>query len=188
MKTMFYPYDIVFTSSDSLLAKAIRWATREEGEGPTKVNHVGVISNIKGDSPTIIEALRKVRMHSMERYVKNGHKVAVFRPRNLSPLQRLLIRKSLARQVGKGYGYGKLVAHGIARLTRWEWVRRLGRIDQEDVCSSLVARAFARAGLSFGVEGREATPDDIWDFCLQHPEHYKAIIYPARRITLEDFR
>jgi hypothetical protein len=175
--------DIVFTRGDSLLAKAIRWAETEPGEEPTETNHVGVITKTGSlHSAEITEALWKVQTAPMYvRYHKQG-KVAVFRPLNVEDEGIEEIQAEALAHVGQTYGWWKLVFHLAARLTRWQWVKSLLFVDSRPICSYLVALAYQKAGLTFGIEGRSADPDEMMDYCLSHPGNYLPVIYPMEQI------
>lgn len=189
--------DIFLSQGGSLLAQGIRWATREPGEGPTEVNHVGAIYKggmLHGRAPGMvlhrletahpqaisIEALGNgVVRRRFDVYAQEGQPVAIFRPRNLTDAQRSEIRYYLATMEGQTYGYGKLLVHLARRLVPGS--RAIidplagAMVDKWPICSFLVAHAFREAGLDFGVSEDLATPDDIWDFCTSHPDKYELV-------------
>ena len=179
---MLWPGDVVFTRGDTLLGFAIRRFTRDAGEAPTKVNHVGVITEPGTiHHAQLVEALQRVEKHTP--YDKYGRsekqEVAVFRPRLTQPQVDLIVAYAEA-QVGKKYGYHKIALQALRR-TRFggfidKWWKR-GSLDRYPICSYLVARAFGKAGLDFGVHENLATPDDMWDFCQSRPDKYE-LIFP----------
>lgn len=177
------PGDVVFTRGSNIFSRAIRWATREEGEAPTLVNHVGLIVGEDERGPILIEALNKVRRHPLLRYVGNGNQVAVARPLNVGDVQMRLILDYMERSVGQTYGYGKIVLHALKKLgiPLLDRVERF-QVDEWPICSYLVAKAFERAGLSFGVPAGLATPDDMYDFAFSHPDKYE-VLFGLHRIT-----
>lgn len=170
--------DIVLTRGTSILARAIRWATQEDGEAPTRVNHVGLV--VTPNSPhraLIVEALNKVRRHTLNRYADTDNEIAIYRPLNLGPLQLELILAYMEGKVGNTYGYGKVVLHalrkfGIPLLDKVEAFQ----VEEWPICSYLVAKAFDRVGLDFGVKAGMATPDDIYDFVIHNPDKYEPIL------------
>lgn len=72
---------------------------------------------------------------------------------------------------GRKYGWGKIAAHlGDWMLGgRYVW-RRLARMDKYPICSWVVASSYGEVGENFGVKVGEASPDDIWDWCLKRGE------------------
>jgi len=179
---MLWPGDVVFTRGDTLLGFAIRRFTRDAEEAPTKVNHVGVITEPGTiHHAQLVEALERVEKHTP--YAKYGRsrkqEVTIFRPKLTQPQVDTIVSYAEA-QVGKKYGYHKLLLHALRRtkarrvIDKW-WSR--GSLDKYPICSYLVARAFSKAGLDFGVSANLATPDDMWDFCVMRPDKYE-LIFP----------
>ena len=183
------PADIVCTRSKSTLGKIIRFLTRRIGEARTKVNHVGVITEGGTSSnAVIVEALKTVRRAWLgEAYGgKSAPDVAIFRPLNLTENERFVVAAKAEGYVGRKYGYLKLLTHAADWLLQGAYVfRRLTGSDKYPICSWLVAQAFAFVGKDFGVKPGAATPDDIWDFCMSHPDKYQ-ILVPLG--NLDEFR
>lgn len=196
------PADIVCTKSKGKLGKLIRFFTRHIGEPRTQVNHVGVIT-VGGISSNavIVEALKHVRRC----YLAEGYggddapDIAVFRPKNLTEMERFLVASKAESQVGKNYGYLKLLTHfgdwGVTAaksaitLGRCRgdvyFFRRLTKNGNYPICSWLVSHAYAFVGKDFGVDAGAASPDDIWDFCIENPDKY-LMVMPLG--NLDEFR
>jgi hypothetical protein len=179
--------DIVLTRAIGPLGSAIRWFSRVRGEKPTQVNHVGIIT--RGGPlwlAEITEALWRVRTHLLWKRYGNSkkHSVCIARARNISPgTRKTIARYALLKYQNRPYGVLKLVLHALDRLVGdLYFFRRLGRMDSYPICSYLVADAYGEFGYDFGVEVKQAQPDDIWDFIVEHPELYE-IIWPLS--TLE---
>ena len=173
------PCDIVLTQGHTFLSKAIRLLTRGVGESRTQVNHVGIVV-AEGTPPAeaiIVEAVRKVKKHSLGKGYGNGRSdVAIYRPENLTQKEKETIVNAANKYVGNSYGYTKIVLHFLDALLLGFFVfRRLARIDRHPICSWVVARSYGTAGKHFSVAARAATPDDIWDFIKNHPRHYTCI-------------
>lgn len=166
--------DIVLTRAGTFVGKAIRFLTRRIGEGPSRVNHVGIMV-----TPTlIVEALRTVERRSLNDAYGPPSKqsIAVYRPLNLTgeEMVRVLLRAN--GYVGRKYGYLKVVAHALDWLFQGAYVfRRLAGVDRYPICSWVVAKAFSAAGKDFGVDAGAATPDDIHDFVTSHPDKYEQV-------------
>ena len=168
------PGDIVLTQGHTFVSSAIRFCTRGLGESRTQVNHVAIVV-AEGSPPaeaTIIEALHEVKRHSTRKGYGNGRSdVAIYRPTSLTEDEKETIVKAAKAYHGKSYGYGKIILHVLDSLLLGFFVfRKLARVDEEPICSWLVAHSYNAAGTDFGVSARAATPDDIWDFVKNHPQ------------------
>jgi hypothetical protein len=168
--------DIVLIRGSGCISSSIRYFTKSFGESRTLVNHCAiVVENGTLNKAVIVEALTKVKKHSL--WIRYGPPsnalVTVFRPRNLSLYETDRVVITALQQVGKTYGYTKLVAHLLDWCLCGAYVfRRIADSENYPICSWLVAHAYASVGKSFGVEIGKATPDDIFDFCLENPHIY----------------
>lgn len=169
--------DVVLVRGSGFLSRAIRFFTRSVGESRTSVNHVGVIVS-DGSDPVIVEALRTVQAARLSvAYPPNPKEwVAVYRPTNIPEADLIRIGDFARAQIGKSYGYLKLVLHALDWALLGAYVfRRLGRMENYPICSWLVAHAYASAGYDFGVDDDAASPDDIWDFVTSHGDKYACV-------------
>lgn len=176
MAYLLEPGDVFLTRGRGVLSRLVRFFTRSIGESRTKVNHVGLVVE-SGDLRhcVVVEALVRVRRHRLwSRYgPPRKDDVAVYRPRNLRPAQLQVILAEAEEQVGRRYGVLKLLAHFLDWLLLGAYLfRRLTDSGDYPICSWLVAHAFAKAGLDFGVKPGAASPDDVWDFVTSHPRRY----------------
>lgn len=174
---IFQPGDIFLTKGDSFVSRAIRWFTRDKGESRTEANHVGIIVGM-GSSQTavVVEALTKVRRRTFKAYRQKSTEVAVFRPTNLSNDEIRQVVERAKGYVGADYGYVKLVAHFIDWCLGGVYLaRRIVSMDKYPICSWLVAYSYGAVGKDFGVPNWAASPDDIWDFCMENPDKYRLI-------------
>lgn len=191
MKTDLLPGDVFMTRGSGFVSGAIRFFTRTIGEKRTRVNHVGVVVSGGGlTSAAVVEALIKVR----EIKLGDGYgppktdKVAIYRPINLTRTEIDTIVAEAREQVGKSYGFLKIVGHFLDWLLLGAYIfRRLTRNGDYPICSWLVAHAFAKAGKSFGVDPGAATPDDIWDFIVASPDKYE-MVHPLEQLRPETGR
>jgi len=168
------PGDIFFTRGGGWLSKQIRWATRDKSEPHRMVNHVGVFVQ-DGDFVKArgVEALWKVRVTTPAKKHK-GSDLAVFRC-ELTDEQEAAIISYLYAHRGQRYGWWKIGFHLADKLFKTRWFSRRLRLDSRPICSYLVAKAYAEAGLDFGVSPGSATPDDVWDFCWENPQRYQLV-------------
>ena len=180
MDVLLKPGDIFFTRGSGLLSRAIRVCTRSFGEKPSRVNHVGVIVEEGGiQTAMVVEALIKVRKHRLWKQYGSSKRqqVAVYRAKNLNPEQIEIIIAEANKQVGRRYGFGKIIAHFLDWLLTGAYVfRRLTSDPRYPICSWLVAHSYSEAGKHFGVAPGAADPDDIWDFIVKRTDIYESII------------
>lgn len=151
--------DVVLFRSSGLIAKLIRWVTRDKGEPKTIVSHVGIMVS----ETEIVESKTKTVKHAFTPPAKNCW---VYRKSDLTEEQRGIIVAKALEYVGDSYGWLKILAHAADHLLfRDRYVmRRLCRLDRYPICSWLVAYAYAKIGYQFKVPPWAATPDDIWDW------------------------
>lgn len=172
--------DIVATRSKRWLGRAIRFFTRRIGESKSQVNHVGLI--VQGgpiDEAIITESLSKtVRRKLIDGYSGRGAPdVAVFRPIDIIPEEVATVVAKMGDYEGRTYGYFKILTCLLDWCLFEKYVfRRLSRTDKYPMCSWALAHAEAKIKRFFGVHPGAATPDDIWDYCVAHPEKYALVI------------
>ena len=180
MYVLLKPSDIFFTRGSGLLSRAIRFFTRSFGEKRSKVNHVGVVVEEGGiRTAVVVEALIKVRKHRLWKQYGSSKRqqVAVYRANNLNPEQIETIIAEANEQVGRWYGFVKIIAHFLDWLLTGAYVfRRLTSDPRYPICSWLVAHSYSKAGKYFGVAPGAADPDDIWDFVDERTDIYEPII------------
>lgn len=172
------PGDIFLTRGNSFVSRAIRFFSRGGGESRTMVNHVGLVTE-PGTmyDATIVEASSKVVRRTMSAYaLSKNTEVAVYRNMRLTNEQREAIVARANGYVGASYGYVKIVAHLLDWLLGGRYFfRRFAFMDRYPICSWVVAYAYLDAGLTFGVEAGQASPDDIWDWIYPNIRDYKEI-------------
>jgi hypothetical protein len=80
------------------------------------------------------------------------------------------------RYVGRRYGYLKMLAHLLDWLFLGVYLfRRIASMDRYPICSWVVAHAYGKTGRHFGVAPGAASPDDIWDYVVAHPQEYRCV-------------
>jgi cell wall-associated NlpC family hydrolase len=132
MNVLLKPGDVFLTRGTGLLSRLIRVCTQSFGEKRSKVNHVGVVVE-EGSIQTavVVEALIKVRKHLLWKTYgppKKDH-VAVYRAKNLKPEEIEIIVAEANNQVGRPYGFGKIIAHFLDWLLTGAYVfRRFTRV------------------------------------------------------------
>jgi hypothetical protein len=172
--------DIFVTRGHTVLGRLIRFFSRSVGEDKSRVNHTGIIVDGAADDPIIVEALHTVKRYGIySKYSGTSDDIAIFRPLNLTNEERAAIIQKAESYVGLKYGYLKIGAHFgdwvLNRITRKElhFFRRAMKMDRYPICSWVVAKSYEAGGKTFGVKPGDATPDDIWDFCLENPDKFQ---------------
>lgn len=170
-KVKLQPADIVLVHGTGWLSSAIRKLTRSRGERPTWVSHVAIAVS----STHVVEALSRGVVCRPLAYPAS--RIRVYTPKNVSERARIRIAKRATAFVGQPYGWGKLVLHGLDGLLGGARVfRRLGFIEGMPICSYVVAAAYEAEGLTFGLDTRYATPDDIHDFVSTRHDKYQRVL------------
>jgi len=181
MDVMLERGDVFLTRSKSLLGWLIRVCTRSFGERRSKLNHVGIVVEPGGmREAMVVEALSKVKRHRLwEQYgVPKKAWVSVYRAKNVTPEEMEIIVAEAKEQVGKKYGWFKIVMHFLDWcLTGVYFFSWFARSKKYPICSWLVACAYGAAGYDFGVPNEAADPDDIWDFVNERTDYYEEIVH-----------
>jgi hypothetical protein len=135
-----------------------------------------------------IEALARVRVGDFRSFYGGDCKdrVAIYRDTTLTLCDMHTIHVTAMNYRNDLYGGGKLLLHlgdwCLTKLRNKETYvfRRLARMDKLPICSWIVAKAYAATGRNFGVPAGVASPDDIYDFIIKHPEKYTCIHHLER--------
>jgi hypothetical protein len=174
--------DIFFTRGTSFMSRMIRVFTRSKHERPTMVNHTGlIVTNGTMTQVKTVEALSKVRKRKLTNYAGGKTQVAVYRKKDLTVVDRSRIISQANSYVGRDYGYVKIVAHFLDWCLGGAYIfRRMASMDKYPICSWVVACAYEKARIDFGVPSWTASPDDIWDFVVESDE-WECVI-PLRTI------
>lgn len=179
--------DTLFTYSNSLLGRLIRWGETDPGEtNGTWANHTGVVvesgwignPKIPGyKEAVVVEALWKTRRGPLK---LNDIEVRVFRPvpqYTEEEKQRFVVAAD--KYVGDTYGWWKLLFHLADRaLFKGKKVlTHLLFIDKRPICSYLAAHVneAARPSGGFGIDPETADPDSMMDFCLKNPQFWEEV-------------
>ncbi len=153
MEIQLEPGDVFLIRGTGLLSKTIRFCTRSFGEKRSKINHVGIMveAGVIQDA-VVVEALIKVREHKLWKQYGPPRKdhIAIYRARNLTTEDIEIIVAEAVEQVGKPYGFGKIIAHFLDwSLTGAYVFRRLTSSSRYPICSWLVAHSYCKGQLLF---------------------------------------
>lgn len=172
------PGDFFCSHTPKWFGSLIRIGSRSLGEERTEVNHTGVVA-ITGtlDSAVIVEALSKVKAHTVEEsYRGSKTKVAFFRFNGLTDDQKEAWSRKAFDYVGRRYGVLKIVTHALDYFLNGAYVfRRLTHSDRYPICSWVTAYVAEAIGKNFGKDPGAVQPDDIWDYALAHPEEIQLL-------------
>lgn len=165
--------DVVLTAGNSWLGRGIRWAERTRGEAPTRINHAAICV---AAPDVIVEADKVVRQGSVWDYHYEDD-VIVWRPLNLTDVEKLTIAAVAISRLGEKYPTRQLFAYLIDNkiLNGMNFARRLIGNEAGGVCSRLVARCFKQIGRDFGVPEYAASPDAMDDFAVANPDKYTCL-------------
>lgn len=166
------PADIVVEFGTGRIAKAIRWCKRKEG---SRASHVGLITRegwawTPGAPAIICEALWDqgvIERTFRSAYPADASRIAIYRPLNLTPVDRTQIAKWARDKIGSRYSFVSILLH----LFGWETLVT----GRRWICSRFVGEAFQQQGFSFGIGGQAADPGDIESFCRLHPDKYQKL-------------
>jgi len=164
--------DIIGVRSKGLISWGIALGSMNIGEERTRLSHVGIIT--KGgtwEEALITEALTTV----VERHISEYKKVhmVVYEPL-ISDEKKMILREKALDYKGCSYGWFKIVAHFLDFWLNGAYVfRRLCKMDRYPICSWLVANCYSHVNIEFGKPLATIQPDDIDDFCLNHPRLFK---------------
>lgn len=168
------PADLIFTRSASLLGRAIRWFERGRGEAKSWTNHTAGIGMFAGN---VVEAQTHVISTPFDEW-KEGKEFEVWRTSDLTDETRLDVARYADSQLGRDYGYLKLIPHALdgllSKITGGSpyVFRRMFFLKNYPICSWLWACAYAKAGLKFGGDPEKMSPDDQHDFVLSHSDKW----------------
>lgn len=180
-----HPADVVLVRGDAWISRQILAATRDRGEEPSVVSHVGLI-DVGGPlaDAQILEAagVRVVRRTMREAYGEGGSLVAVARPTFLTAPERERLLATSRRLEGRAYGWAKLPLHLLDAWTgkalglrRTPLVFRRLALSPLPICSWHVEQAYAVAGYRFA---RHAAPDDVYDRILADAASWSWVFGP----------
>lgn len=203
---MIYPVlngaDIIFTAAQGggFISRRIMGATRTCNEPETRASHVALISVPAPYMPNSV-LIEETHPHQdtapLSKYLKPGINTIIYRRIGISPNQKKAIINAARADIGKRYGYGKIllfiadawlgkiVSFPICMLGKmfgrtWRGIEfpifsRLN-ITRDLVCSQTVARYYyEQAGISFGRHWLTQNPDSMLDYCEAHPFEWRLI-------------
>ncbi|MFL1405309.1 YiiX/YebB-like N1pC/P60 family cysteine hydrolase [Marinobacter sp. M1N3S26] len=155
--------DLLFTSGDYLVSKAIQTMTRSAW------SHVGIVFHIEAiDRILLLESVEDmgVRFAPLSKYVRdyeNGKpykgRVAIARCADITPDMVRKLSVFGVDELTKPYDKDE-IANVLARITLGKGKRKR---DREYICSELVYECFAHAGKEFRYNRKGfISPQDIW--------------------------
>lgn len=176
--------DVMFSRGKSEFAKGIRWASMGKDEIPTLVNHVSGVTEKKLVNGVycykITEALARVQENDLYGYDNGGDEVCIWRHRYMSPGAQAFVVGMVRNDIGKLYSPVRIVGQFLDKLVekilpvRFDYFSRVW-IPFTRICSVLWAVPLSYLGISFGCDPKTADPDEMLDYCLDHPEEWELV-------------
>jgi hypothetical protein len=164
--------DFHYLVADILAVHGTDWVSRTiERLTHGCVSHVGLL--IGDNPPVVIEAIApRVKVRPFYVSIEEASEAWVIHDRRLTNLQRSLLVNRALEFCGEGYGYWDLLMQlcDVLFKTRFFTERLSFRLIHRPICSALDAIDYSQLGVEFGCEPRDATPNDIYEFALSHPE------------------
>ena len=124
--------------------------------------HAGIVL----DRDTVVEQQWKVRLATTRNQIFRKPSV-VWRCPFLTENARKRIVEEAVRMVGRSYDWLQIVGKLLTWLTGLKWFERKVQFPTKEMCCTLVARCYFKAGVTtFGKSTwMEVTTDDIDDYC-----------------------
>jgi len=181
------PADLIFTSSPKLLGKLIGWFSQSRDEDKTYARHEAGI----GLNNNVVEALTTVVSTPWLDWQPDCS-FEVWRNYGINPKDREIIAGYAEDQIGRKYGYAKLILHAldcmVGKISGGSpyIFRRLAFMDNYPICSWLWAYAYNQISLWFGGSPRKVSPDDKLDYISNSPTWKMVYKYYAGAMTVSE--
>lgn len=159
--------DIVLTTSNSWISKAIRYFTRLPGEPKTRFSHAEIV--VLGGLLEVAEVVSAdgagIRRRLITPY-HQGKRAVIYRPTVPIEARQAAVKKAL-EMVGRKYPIWRLFMHLLDRLLLGAFLfRRIGRTAHNPECAALVALAYYPSIAFSNVPWWAVSPDDIDDHAI----------------------
>jgi uncharacterized protein YycO len=182
------PGDVVLFASNSILSKGLKFfQTKPNDHTVTWTNHVGIAVN----ELQLVEARKEVELNNLEQRAKE-EPMMIARISSLNNRERELLAKYALKQIGKPYGYTKILGHlldyYVSKFTGKDAYafRKLLKSNRYPICSWVVAWAYSEVlGLEFNdVPPAYCQPDDIADDILIRNSTQWQLMYLHHKIKI----
>lgn len=137
------------------------------------VSHVGMV--IADEPPLVTEALFRVKTRPLEESIADCSDAWILRPRFATAYTRRVLMHSIHTYSSAGYGYFKILLHGLDALCRTQWFSCTFARSHSPICSWLVASAYEAVGYSFGESIGSLTPQDLVNHCTANPKKWEIL-------------
>lgn len=158
------PGDIVLTTADSFVSRAIRYFTRLPGEPQTRFSHAEiVVGRGRLEVAEVVSAdARGIRQRTLLPF--HGGKAAVIYRPPIPAEERRAAASRARRLVGGRYPYWRLAAHMMDRLLAGAYLcRRAFRSPDNPECAALIALVYDRSIIFSNKPWWAVDPDDLDD-------------------------
>lgn len=147
-------------------------------EVTSKVYHAELAVSSIGDDEFVVATMEPPKYRFKDR---GYNRKVIFRPFLNEGWIEQQLDKYLTDNLGKGYDFlrlGMMLLNWIFRTTFFTEHYKNGTLD---ICSEAVARFYEHMDFRCsGFAANSTTPDDIYDYCLEHPEKFRKV-YDARK-------
>jgi hypothetical protein len=163
------PADILFLSGDNWISRSIQKVTFSD------FSHVGIIY----DKDTMFETdikWGKASLRDIEKY--NDNKVIIMRPVGICQAE--YIQKLCIKYNNTPYSFVDILTNFFLspfnntirrKVVSWIGTKRFA------ICSELTARIYFEASKLAYLGGYEGyTPQDLFEICINHPEHFQVVL------------
>lgn len=172
--------DVVLTSGAGLFGKIIRWGTNGI------VNHTAMVTDIHYDPYSlnrykITEALFRVTEHSLFRYDDNKTSIYIFRHKDLIDIEQHKLVTEIKSHKFKFYSplriFGQTIDKLISKVIRKDidYFDRMVDFPFTTICSTLVADAYSKIGITFGENSDSITPQEIYNWFINNTDKWELI-------------
>jgi hypothetical protein len=179
MLTDLIPGTVIAVHGRSLLDRMI-----EKESGP--ISHVGMVTAVGPEmampngGPLVFRPVVKVTQAVMPRVATFTLEETIARAKYAYALTPLTIPKpdldaivaDMLAHVGEKYDYADLLWQACDKATGTEWFTQHFATPGKTICSKRVAMSFGTKGYTFGVARRSATPSEIFEYAVEHPQDY----------------
>jgi hypothetical protein len=154
--------DIVAVKGTGIFSRLIR-----DFSGP--ISHVGLITDLK---PNVTQALIRVETISLADTIAKVSYAYILHPKTRLISERMLIANYALARVGEDYDVPDLLWQALDCINHTTYFCDHLASPRKVICSELVANAYGTLGLTFGISRRSATPTEIFNYTLAHPDQY----------------
>ena len=176
--------DIVLFDNDSFISRVIKWFSYKS-KVENQVHHSGTISEggLYFGLAQIVESwARVIETYFYRRGFYKGARIEVWRSKNISKAEKLIIGDGLKRARGSFYGFKYIPLYGLDLILSKIAGRRVfyfrSKVTNPDnvICSVLTLQGYFKLGYTFGLKSPfYATPEYLQDWMKRNPDKWELV-------------